>query len=74
MDISEQIYTHGLKEQINILNETIEIYKQYVDTQNKQIETLREQLDRSVALNDDLVETAKKALNGAKVELIKNII
>jgi hypothetical protein len=74
MDILEQIYTQKLQDQIKVLNETIEIYKQYVDTQNKQIETLREQLDRSIALNDDLVETAKKALNGAKVELIKNII
>lgn len=60
--ILDNIYTHKLNEQITVLKETIEIYKLYKGVQEKQIEALEEQLQRSMKLNEELLSTAKKAV------------
>jgi hypothetical protein len=60
--ILNSIYTQKLNEKITVLEETIEMYKLYKDVQEKQIEALEEQLQRSMKLNEELLTTAKKAV------------
>jgi Ni,Fe-hydrogenase maturation factor len=60
--ILNSIYTQKLNEKITVLEETIEMYKLYKGVQEKQIEALEEQLQRSMKLNEELLTTAKKAV------------
>ena len=63
--ILNSIHTQKLNEKITVLEETIEIYKLYKGVQEKQIEALEEQLQRSMKLNEELLTTAKKAVTAS---------
>lgn len=64
--IAERVYFNELKKQNKLLEETIDVYKQYVDMQKEEIAYLTEKVNQLLKLSNELAVTAKKAIREAE--------